>query len=294
MKRLDDINRTERYFTSTLLGGLLLHDNTQGVSKFLGWLVENKEIMLNVVGGSNVNIPLELSDVSLDHIEIITELNIKRDLKYYNHITSNVFNDFSDKQNVPDVVIIYGETLIIIEGKFFVAGQSAKDIDGQLLLQKEEINLMIKHLDGEIKYWSHIYLGPDKNIHLQNCDLILTWFDIEQFSQKLLGTNHYITQRLHIANKRYNDYNQSVPGNNYSGKYTFPEIVELCKKESNGILVGFHGGLNKLRSTPSSKLRTRIFKCDYKNNLHGKKTPVNWIDGDVFLGTILSSSNQTN
>ncbi len=38
MKRLDDINRTERYFTSTLLGGLLLHNKLDGTRKFLNWL----------------------------------------------------------------------------------------------------------------------------------------------------------------------------------------------------------------------------------------------------------------
>ena len=151
---------------------------------------------------------------------------------------------------------------------------------------QEEIDLMIKFYEGKIKYWSHIYLGPAKNIHLKNCDSILDWNDIEQFSKDLLGEEHYITQRLHSANKRYNDYNQPVSGKNYSRECSYLEIIDLCKKEGNGILVGFTGGLNKLRKTLSQKLKTRKFKCDFKANLHGKKIPSNWIDGDVFLDTI--------
>jgi hypothetical protein len=290
MKRLDDINRTERYFTSTLFGGLLLHADTQGVTRFLEWLIENEEVKLNVVENSKISFPLVLSPIVPEHIEVITELNIKRDLKYYNQTDGIVASDFSDKQNVPDVVIVYGETLIVIEGKFFVTSQSAKDIDAQLLLQKEEINLMIKYYDGGIKYWSHIYLGPDKEIQLQNCDSILDWNDIEQFSKDLLGQEHYITQRLYFANKRYMDFTQSIPGNNYSGKCSYTEIVALCSKEKSDILVGFSGGLNKLRKTSMEELSIRRFKYDFKNNLHGKKTSSNWINGNVFLDIISQMS----
>ena len=44
MKRIDDLNRTERYFTSTLLPALLFTDNLNGVIKFLNWLTETKKL----------------------------------------------------------------------------------------------------------------------------------------------------------------------------------------------------------------------------------------------------------
>ncbi len=284
MKRLDDLNRTERYFTSTLFGGLMFHNNLEGVRKFLNWLIEKKGVLLNAVNGSKIKIPLKLPQIDPDHIEVITEFNIKRDLKYYNNsFTELDTNDFTNKQNVPDIILIYGDVLIVIEGKFFVSGQSPSIIDQQLLKQKEEIQLMIEYLKPEINYWSHIYLGPDNKIRLSNCDLQLTWYDIEKFSEDLLIPNHYITTRLSNANKRYSEMNNTTLDNKiYSGKCSFTEVIKLCEDEGDKIIVGFTGGINELNNSDYSNLVCRDFKWDYHNNMGGK-TKSNWLNGVLFL-----------
>lgn len=286
MKRLDDLNRTERFFTSTLLGGLFFHNGLSGVREFLEWFINEKEVLLHVVGEPTSKIPFILPAVVPEHIEVNTEFNTKRDIKHYHQsLTDHDGVNPSQKQNVPDMVIIYGETLIVIEGKFFVSGQSPSDIDQQLFLQKEEIQLMIDYLNPQIKYWLHVYLGPT-TINLVNCDLQLTWKEIEQFSAKLLGDGHYITERLHNANHRYFATKASSSDkSHYSGKCSLPEIIRLCESEGEQIIVGFEGGINRLTSSDYKNFVNRDFKWDQTNNLSGK-TRSNWLDGALFLKTI--------
>jgi hypothetical protein len=287
MKRLDDLNRSERYFTSTLFGGLLIHKDLLGVKEFLIWLIKEKEVFLHTVGDLNTKTPFILPVIAPKHIEVNTEFNTKREIKHYSKPYTDLdASNFSVKQNVPDVIIIYGEVLIVIEGKFFVSGQSATLIDQQLQMQKEEIELMIDYLKPQIKYWIHIYLGPNY-INLSNCDLQLTWKEIEAFSTEMLGKDHYITERLHYANVRYIEKNMpSTDKINYSGKCSFSEVIKLCENEGDKILIGFDGGLNILRLSSLEVLKIRPFKFDYKNNLHGKKAGGNWINGKIFQDII--------
>jgi hypothetical protein len=44
--RLDDLCRTERYFTSALLTGLFFEDNLRGVDEFFRWLIEKEDLVL--------------------------------------------------------------------------------------------------------------------------------------------------------------------------------------------------------------------------------------------------------
>jgi hypothetical protein len=293
MKRLDDLNRTERYFTSTLFGGLLIHNDLLGVKKFLTWLIKEKEVFLHKVGDLNDKTLFILPVIVPEHIEVNTEFNTKRDLKYYNKPLADLdVLNFSERQNVPDVIIIYGEVLIVIEGKFFVSGQSASVIDQQLRMQKEEITLMIDYLKPQIKYWLHIFLGPNY-INLSNCDLQLTWKEIEVFSKELLGDNHYITERLHYANVRYFEKNNNsvskstnlntpTKSRNYADTADFDEIKTLCRTHRENILVGFTGGKSGLHVTQMKELERRKFKYDFKNKLQGKKSMSNWINGLAF------------
>ena len=294
MKRLDDLNRTERYFTSTLFGGLLIHNDLLGVRKFLTWLINEKEVFLHVVGDPNAKPRFVLPVAVPEHIEVNTEFNTKRDLKYYNKPSTDLdVSNFSERQNVPDVIIIYGEALIVIEGKFFVSGQTATVIDQQLQMQKEEIELMIDYLKPQIKYWLHIYLGPNP-IKLSNCDLQLTWNEIELFSKVFLGDHHYITERLHYANVRYFEKNMpSTDKYNYSGKCSFSEIVRLCENEGDKIIVGFTGGISGLYSSDYNNLVYRDFKWDNHKNIAGK-TITNWLNGTKFLQIINKLAKNNN
>ena len=298
MGRLDDLNRTERYFTSTLLGGLLLHNKLEGTREFLNWLGRNKALRLIPTGGHGDNISWQESYILPEHIEVTTELNIKREIGHYGETLEGLdLADLSQKQNVPDVVIVYGEVLIVIEGKFFVKGQGSAMIDSQLNLQKEEMTIMVDYLNPEIRYTCHIFLGPDDSLDLSNCDLSITWKDIEEFSTKLLGNKHYITERLRNANKRYAKYNTPSTGDrlNYNAKCSFMQIIELCREEGDNIRVGFHGGERVLIQTGYQSLLNRKFKWDYTENSIGKKNLKNWLPGNLFLLRIeeLSKNKQS-
>lgn len=290
MKRLDNLSRSERYFTSTLLGGLLLHEDLNGLHKFLQWLINEKHLMMNAIDSSD-KIPFSpLSLEKPDHIEVITEFNVKRELKHYNKIIPS--NSEKGKgQNVPDVIIVYGNVLIVIEAKFFVKGQTPEKIDNQLLNQKTEIEVILDYLKPQIQYWHHMYLGPNK-ISLNNCDSQLTWEDIEAFSNELLGSGAYISTRLKLANNNY--FSRNKPSNSskmYSGKCSFEDIMKLCKNEGDNIIIGFTGGYKELINSNYGYLVTRDFKWDHYNSLKGK-IPSNWLKGTFFLNAVTDLARQ--
>lgn len=286
MNRLDDLNRTERYFTSTLLGGLLLYNNLEGVREFLNWLGRAQSLKLYpIIGGDSIS--WQASEILPEHVEIITELNIKRELGHYGKkLKDKELSGLSPKQNVPDVVIVYDQALIVIEGKFFVRNQGSSFIDNQLALQKEEIALMVNYLNPEIEYTCHIFLGPENSCHLSNCDLAITWKDIEDFSREWVGGNHYITHRLKNARERYNQYNASVSDAdriNYKAINSLAEVKKLCREYGSAIWVGYQGGEKELIHNDYHTLLHRKFKWDYRDDPTGKKVLQNWIPGDLFL-----------
>jgi hypothetical protein len=289
MKRLDNLCRSERYFTSTLLAGLLLYDDLEGLYKFLQWLINEKNLMLNLLNGSD-KIPLTLPLEKPDHIEVITEFNVKRELKHYSENISSNPEEWKG-QNVPDVIIVYGDVLIVIEAKFFVKGQTPEYIDNQLLRQKEEIRLMLDYIKPQIQYWHHMYLGPNK-ISLNNCDFQLTWEEIEVFSNELLGSDAYISTRLKFANSNYlSRYKPSDSSKMYSGKCSYGDILELCKKEGDKIVVGFTGGYTELINREYSYLVARDYKWDHYDSLQGKIS-ANWLKGTLFLNAVSNLARQ--
>ena len=71
--RIDDLCRSERYFTAALLGGLLYANNDEGVCRFLEWL-------------GTKGIQADGKPLIQDRpawLEVVMELNFKRDLKFY-------------------------------------------------------------------------------------------------------------------------------------------------------------------------------------------------------------------
>lgn len=307
MKRLDNLCRSERYFTSALLTGLLFHDNLNGTLKFLNWIIQNKNIRM-------VNLRNQKSErlnpiINIHHVEVITELNIKRDLNYYfpdelnqiknDLVKSNQGIQISQFQNVPDVIIIADKYLFIIECKYFVKAQSREKINQQLLAQKEEIQVIVKYLNPLIEQYCHIFLGPQTNLKVNEyeCEVILSWKDIYNFSTELLGSKSYITERLKDSMLRF--LAREVKSNrvtnmslgrkikmNYSHKVSLNQLINLCRQEGDKIVVGFHGGIIKLLNSPKMYLEHRIYKVDSAVDGAGKKESRNWIQGSKFLNVI--------
>jgi hypothetical protein len=78
-RRFDDLVRTERYFTATLLPLLLFHNNLEGVQRFVDLVEEKATTECNRSGnrGRKGTTKYDFQDV-----EVITEFHIARDLKF--------------------------------------------------------------------------------------------------------------------------------------------------------------------------------------------------------------------
>lgn len=295
--RLDDLCRTERYFTSALLTGLFFEDNLRGMDEFFRWLIANKGLAVARVDDGKLVTPASINTGG--HVEILTEFNIKRELRCYHpdQLTELITDindcdntlDVTDGQSVPDVVLLADDTLLVMEGKFFVADQSPAKINMQLRSQKEEIELMVRHLAPRVKKTCHVYLSPEVDLDpdVYDCDLVLSWEDIYAFACELVGEGHYISQRLATANARYRASQAGSRGGrrtkNYRGTCAFDELLEMCRENGQNVLIGFSGGKSQLRASSPSYLRNRTYKWDDANNTRGKKSRSNWIRGDEFL-----------
>jgi len=75
-------------------------------------------------------------------------------------------------------------------------------------------------------------------------------------------------------------------GANFAEKCDFDGILELCKAHGDIIVVGFAGGLQKLKASGLNYLENRKYKWDYSNAGQGIKLAQNWIPGSIFLEII--------
>ena len=129
--RFDDLVRTERYFTATLLPLLLFHNNPsgelEGVRRFVELVDEKATTEYNKDGKQDPKRPPEYNNFK--DVEVITEFHIARDLKFAG-LKLEVSVEPSEEgeaklaaHNVlaaPDVVIVVGQELVVCEGKFFL------------------------------------------------------------------------------------------------------------------------------------------------------------------------------
>ncbi|NLV93119.1 MAG: hypothetical protein GX031_01040 [Candidatus Riflebacteria bacterium] len=291
--RIDDICRTERYYTATLLPIILFHNSFEGLKSFVELLKEKNVTQTD----NNGNIsPIDIVSPN-EKIEIVTEMDIVRDVKYYSNwiIGLKDITIVGSESLRPDVVIIIGRSLIVIEGKYFDNSSSATNVSkirNQLTNQQNVIkNILMKFPGYDIQSYSHIFLSPSYGYSTDDigCNGIINWKDISNLSKKVLGDKHYVTERLMESNNLYSyvigEKSANSKVKNYCGKY---KIGEIIKKHDNGedLLIGFTGGLSKLRSISKDKIQSHDFKWDYRLKPVGTKIPVNWILISKFFDTI--------
>jgi hypothetical protein len=80
-RRFDDLVRSERYFTATLLPLLLFHNNLEGVQRFVECVDNNAKTERNSFG----ELMLEKGTPEYNNykdVEVITEFHTARDLKF--------------------------------------------------------------------------------------------------------------------------------------------------------------------------------------------------------------------
>jgi hypothetical protein len=288
--RIDDICRTERYYTATLLPFILLHKGFSGLRTFLEILV-NKGIQ--AVKVENQEFTSLWRGEEFNRVELITEMSIVRDVKFYSCWIDGLDNMAIEKLGMvrPDIVIIVNSLLLVIEGKFFGYQTQPKAVE-QIQEQRTVIEDIILQFPGyDFDRYCHIYLSAENHFIPKDigCQAVLAWQDIKELSEQVIGAKHYVTQRLAKAIDLYKlvfskskDLTRKV-GRNYLGRLSLSEIVAKCQKEGNDILVGYHHGINALRETDPKTLVKRQFKWDMAEGSIPPKNPQNWIVGGIFV-----------
>jgi len=294
--KIHDICRTERYYTATLLPYVLLHESFAGLRAFLR-LLEEKNIRALAAG---TGAPAALNGGGpFAHVELISEMDLVRDLHFYAPWLAGLENVLAEEADSirPDLVLVADRLLVVIEAKFFHDSLVPDTIRNQILGQQRVIEKVLLRFPGySFDRYCHLFLSaaPAPSADVIGCQGVLYWDDIRQLAEEVLGREHYVTQRLTRATEMYKLV--SVPqthrggqfARNYCGILALGEMVEKCRQEGDGVLVGYFGGATKLRACTPEDLKNRGFKWDRADAPIPPKVPQNWMPGARFLELIMA------
>jgi hypothetical protein len=287
--RIDDSCRTERYYTATLLPHILFHESFAGLRAFLCLLVD-KQIPA-VDAETHASVPFN-GRGPLTNIELITEVALVRDAKFYASWIEGLKDiEWKEAEELrPDLVVVADDLLVVLEAKFFLGSTSQKQIRKQLLDQREVIRKVYLRFPGyRFRRYCHLFLSvtPPTSAEAVGCQGLLSWADIRALAEQVLGGEHYVTQRLTRALEWYHRSNswRRATGPNYQGKGSLTDVLRMCERRPEAIIVGYDGGLSALAEATPRYLEARPFKWDSAENLEGKQRR-NWIAGDDFLNVI--------
>jgi len=294
--RIDDICRTERYYTATLLPCILLHESFAGLRAFLSVLERKNIHALAVKTGA----PASLNGAkAVDHFELISEMDLVRDMHFYSPWLAGLEDIVAQEADSirPDVVMVADGLLIVIEAKFFHDSVSPDTIRSQILAQRQVIeNILLRFPGYSFDRYCHLFLSaaPAPAANAIGCQGVLCWDDIRQLAEQVLGTRHYVTQRLTRATEMYKLVSERTtqssgrPGRNYLGILGLEEIIQKCRQEGNRIVVGYNGGATKLQVATCEGLTSRRFKWDWADHPIPPKIPRHWMPGARFLELIIA------
>lgn len=284
MERFDDCVRSERYFTATLLPLILAHDEFRGARRFVE-LVEARARTERDPSG--LTRPKQPAAYAFDDLELITEFHIARDLGHYGHplAPGETGADTVERRDAPDLVLVLGRELVVVEAKFFSTWQPT-EFQTQLRSQRRQV----RHLFAArptLRAWRHVALLPDTPAGI-DCDALLTWGDVAVLSDEILGPTHYVSRRLRAAVARVarsNGGGAGVP--NYEARVTLDEVLRMCRERGDEIFVGHTGGEADLRARGAAYARQKPWKWRQADT-GGTVDPANWIAGSRFVRLVES------
>jgi hypothetical protein len=293
-RRFDDLVRSERFFTATLLPAVLFHKDLQGVQRFLELIDQKATTECDRSGTRGSKGATKYGD--LKDVEIITEFHIARDLNFAGlPLAANVAwtaepaepdeEGEPEQLAAPDVVIMAGEELVVCEGKFF-STFNAQVLNDQLRSQRSQVRHLFLNRP-KIRAYRHVAIVP-KWLDLDEADAVLTWKDIRKLAEELMGSDHYVTIRLREAVKRYEP--PSPPEPYYDGILLFKDMREKCRASRNDIQVGHAGGETNLLSRNLVYAETKEWKWRDPKTNRGVIIPRNWLGccGSGFLDSGIS------
>jgi hypothetical protein len=186
--RIDDLVRTERYFTALLIH-VLLSENLSGVDAFIDLLCE-RGILTDRPPGNASDDPRS---------QVVAELAATRDLLKGGY-------EFDDPESPPrdvvDVVIVALGILIAAEAKFF-SPTSLSKVKGQLKTQGAPLEQFHTDPSFSVSRVCQVFLTADEGIRPDHVDgtLVLYWRDVAELAIKCKQT--YVADRLERALQRY-------------------------------------------------------------------------------------------
>ncbi len=285
MNRFDDSVRSERYFTATLLPLILFHDEFTGLRSFVE-LIESRAVSERDRNGAKQEKSAPVYDFS--DPEIITEFHIARDLHHYGGSLSPSEEQDNEKgiekRDAPDLVIVLGREMIIVEAKFFV-NSSPIGLQVQLQSQRRQVRYLFENRPS-LRAWRHVALVPEMVMDL-DCDAVITWDDIMELSRSVFGSGHYVTCRLENAVARYPRSSGVTATKNYESKMSLAAVLEKCRMEGNAISIGHAGGEADLRMRGADYAHEKPWKWRHADT-DGKIDHANWIPGNRFIALIES------
>lgn len=286
MDRFDDYVRTERYFTATLLPLVLFHDDFAGLRAFAE-LVESR--VGSEHDGRGTMRAKVTPDFDFSDPEVITEFHIARDLHHYGARLAGSdaeasVEDGVEKRDAPDLVLVLGREVIVVEAKFFV-GFTASGLQAQLRSQKRQVRHLFESRPS-LRAWRHVALVPEALEGL-DCDGVITWDDVAELSCTLLGPSHYVSRRFMNAVARYPRATGVSVAQNYESKLSLAGALERCRLEGNAVWIGHTGGEADLRMRGVAYALAKQWKWR-RADTGGAIGRANWISGTRFAALIAS------
>src|SRR5579864_5530991 len=291
--RFDDIQRTERYFTATLLPALLFHDNFRGLEAFLE-LVESRAKSGRDKSGAIIDSVPPLPAIDRDTIELITEFHITRDLRAAGHnLMAGASSDDDDastttpeipvRLDVPDLVIVVDDQLVVCEGKYF-GSFNLNSLNSQLRSQRNQI-LVLFQAHSTLSAYRHVAVLPFvPTTGVPDCDAVFTWRELADLACNVMGSSHYVSRRLCAGDGYYQKLSgPAEPGHGVLGQLSLSEALDRCVDSTAPIWIGLVGGKNALENRPLAELQARPWK--WRTSLDGA-TKSNWITCQDFVSVM--------
>jgi hypothetical protein len=298
-RRFDDLVRSERYFTATLLPLLLFCNNLDGVREFCLGLVDKKAKTERDSFGEPSHDRGTPDYNDFKDVEVITEFHIARDLKAARlpSIDSNVKPSEEaepERQDAPDVVIVAGQELVVCEGKFFTffSDYDVEDLNEQLRSQRRQVKLLFQEEKfRHIRAYRHVAILPFCPTTTRvDADCLITWGEIGNLAGKLMGQDHYVTVRLRNAVKRHeDDRDPDTRIRNFDGKLSFKELRKKCEKPEHKMQVGYVGGEAALFKMSLPEAEKKQWKWRNPETNKGRIIPENWLTAERWLEIVESA-----
>ncbi len=192
--RFDNLTRDEKYFSATVLPGLLAYDNFQGLKTFLELL--NSKLKLT----SSPVIDLTGFVGRTDSIQLITEANLERDVVYYKiDIPSHLFERKQHRTSIPDILVVFSDWVILIEAKFFMSFSSH-----QLYEQMQKQTYLLDIICGLFGNMNMNKVQLSISPYGENLRefISLSWQEVFDALQAVIPPSNYFLKRLENAVSR--------------------------------------------------------------------------------------------